>query len=261
MSDGQLKSQIEKLRDLVGIAKGIATASVPGLQLVREDLGVRLPKDKDDLRNHVGKSGGVLKGGAGSGSWDGPDQPRFAHTPAERETYRFKESDPQWKAHTKPVYAIEMADGKVYADPQASHHADVMESAGLDPNKVKDGGFIIEGKYAGQRSDAVERLLAQREPKDKPKSEKTVYPVWEPSYPALLEGVGRTAQGKPPTAPDTREGHKLSQDGQRGVKAPKKKDGRALYGQKHQEPVKNPHITPPAGMGMVTDSFRTNVAQ
>lgn len=67
----------------VKLNKGILTADVSGLMLTREDLGVRRgPKPSRRLPGATQKGiclGRLTKGGEGSGSWEGPGQPRFAH--------------------------------------------------------------------------------------------------------------------------------------------------------------------------------------
>lgn len=56
----------------VRLKKEIATADVQGLELVRQDLAGKPKKPSKKLED-------VKKGAEGSGSWDGPGQPRFAH--------------------------------------------------------------------------------------------------------------------------------------------------------------------------------------
>lgn len=51
------------------------------------------------------------------------------------------------QSQAKPIHAILYYDGKVYADPIARMHADVVYNLDLDSALVLDGGFVINGKY------------------------------------------------------------------------------------------------------------------
>lgn len=46
------------------------------------------------------------------------------------------------------IFAVRTEDGTVYSDPDAVFHVDVMDKHGVDPDKIRDTGFIWQGKYA-----------------------------------------------------------------------------------------------------------------
>lgn len=45
------------------------------------------------------------------------------------------------------IFAVRTKDGKVHFDPNADFHVDVMHSRNVDPDQVRDTGFIWKGKY------------------------------------------------------------------------------------------------------------------
>lgn len=47
----------------------------------------------------------------------------------------------------KAVMAVRLQDGTVIPEPAAKNHIDVVEKHGIDPDAVKDTGFLIGGKY------------------------------------------------------------------------------------------------------------------
>jgi hypothetical protein len=64
-----------------------------------------------------------------------------------------EESEVAAPAKTKRVFAVMTSDGVVHSDPNAKMHYDVIETLGLDPNDIIDGGFIEDGKYRMSMSD------------------------------------------------------------------------------------------------------------
>lgn len=315
-----LKRQVEKLRDNLTTSKGILTAEVSGLGLVREDLQEDMAIGGPGiftlhhLRDSVGRNKGLL----GKRGYDRGYKNRLVYTRMNDEgavfmvlpidiegeeqseaiipledlkyilrrdrrlrmnkafeeeqhprdesgkftesgvgggasQYRFDPKDPKWSGIGRHSYAIKMKDGTIYADPKALHHGDVVNNADLDPDDIVDGGYILgDGKYHGGQSDAVQRMIAQREPKDKPKTEKADSLVWEPSRETLGEALPRNREAT--KAPKTQGGPPTPKKVKEDTKEPHRGD--VAFGQKHQEPTKNPHRTPPAGMGMVSDSYR-----
>jgi hypothetical protein len=86
----------------------------------------------------------------------------------------------------------------------------------------------------------------------KTKVKKVDPPVWEPSYPALNEATPRA--NAPTDEPYTSGGPPMPRREKSRNREGRRKD--IVYGQRHVEPVKVPRRTPPAGMGMVSDSYR-----
>jgi hypothetical protein len=51
------------------------------------------------------------------------------------------------KGEKAAIFAVRMKDGTVHADPNANFHVDVMDANDLDPDQIRDTGFIWQGKY------------------------------------------------------------------------------------------------------------------
>lgn len=138
-SDEGLESDKKEL-ELVEIKKEISSADVAGLDLTRQDLAgkPRRPRRRINEEDTV-KSVRVLskeemkKGGEGSGSWDGPGNPRFAWV-GSRGTA--KESANEYLKEAGLPEITESTHAKV--DPNnARRIADAYEKMKSDPNDPK----------------------------------------------------------------------------------------------------------------------------
>ncbi|MFH2013698.1 MAG: hypothetical protein ABIJ17_01885 [Patescibacteria group bacterium] len=73
-----------------------------------------------------------------------------------------------------PITAIELDNGTILFDKKAKVHIDVLENLNINPENVKDGGFIINGKYITKSADMpriAEQAKAKKRIKEKRKLE------------------------------------------------------------------------------------------
>lgn len=76
------------------------------------------------------------------------------------------------------ISAVKLDDGTVYYDTEAKIHADMIDNLGIPPERIVDGGFIINGKYVTGGADAP-RIGRQNLAKRKVRHIRAVYDAFD----------------------------------------------------------------------------------
>lgn len=90
---------------------------------------------------------------------------RFGDDAAKGIRGAFNPSNPP-AVQNRAVSAVKLDDGTVLYDTEAAIHADAIENLGVDPSRVVEGGFIVDGAYRQGGADAARigrQARAQRE--------------------------------------------------------------------------------------------------
>lgn len=82
----------------------------------------------------------------------------------------------------RPIMALKLEDGTVYYDTDAKIHADMIDSLGIPPERVLEGGFIHDGKYVQGGADSA-RIGTQNLAKQKVAHSRAVYRAIEEGKP------------------------------------------------------------------------------